>query len=163
MDINPTMKISDEELADAVSALSAMSAGLKLPSDGKGKYLGDGIVRKEAPLRSITLLVAMLELQAFRASARKEERILSETLPMKCPKCGCPHWDISGLRTADSPVSRKGADGVWRMGHALEETRRSCAAGCGWSQKIVKRFGQIESVTNPPSFPDTQPDSGEHL
>jgi len=69
-----------------------------------------------------------------------------------CPKCGCPHWQTTGQRTADNHSAWQDTDGTWYNGPAHATTRMVCANRyCGWSQTIEKRRGKVESVKKDPT------------
>lgn len=68
-----------------------------------------------------------------------------DAIRTECPKCGCPHWNSNGMSTADAHSAWKDTDGTWYNGPARQDMTRECAH-CGWSQRIVRKRGKLESV-----------------
>ena len=63
--------ISDIRINQMIQLLEAMGKGSKMPSDGLGLYLGDGLSRKGlGELRTNELLEALKELRNLRIQGR---------------------------------------------------------------------------------------------
>jgi hypothetical protein len=67
------------------------------------------------------------------------------TIAKACPECSCTHFRSDGFSTADAHRPWQDTDGTWYDGPAVFEVVRSCAS-CGWTQKIIKKRGKLESV-----------------
>lgn len=62
-----------------------------------------------------------------------------------CPKCTCPVFEDSSIRTAEVYSAWKDTDGTWYNGPAEERTTHQCL-NCGWLQRILRRRGKLVSV-----------------